>query len=414
MRFKLFGRTYDIRNHAAFPALQDDSAWRNYLSGRGYAVDALTALKVAAVFRCVDAISKSLSALPLNLFEETSAGKVKATRHPLHNMLYILPNRHTTSYEMRQMLIANLLLTRGAYLKIERDARGQIKGLWNIPSACCSKTHTNAVNGERYIHVTIDGSTETLRDGDFVFIPNFRFSSDDNPLDPVTIAADVLGLTRSLSDYAATTFEQGVNPGGFIEVPTGLSVQAYTRMKEDFAKNYAGVTNAGKFLILEEGSKANAFTRDMEKTQNLESRRFAVTEICRIFGVPPHIVYDLEHATFSNIEMMSAEYVRDCINPLCVKLEQALYKDLLTSAEQTRYYFKFNTNSMMRGDTATRGQYYNVMRQNGIMNADEIRELEDMNNIEGGLGKIYFVNGNMLSLDNAKLNKPKSAQGGNA
>lgn len=410
MKFKLFGRTWEIKNATSgLPALSNDAAWTSYLAGHGYAVDALTALKVSAVFRCVDAISRSISALPLNLYEETDNGKAKA-RNELHRLLYIQPNRHTTSYELRQMLIANLLLTRGAFLKIERDGRGFITALWNIPTANCSEIQVNPLNGERYVYATIGGVTETLRDGDFVFIPNFRFTSDKTPLDPISIAADVLGLTKDLTKYASATFEQGVNPGGFIESPAGLSDTAYARVKEDFNKNYAGALNAGKFIILEEGSKANVFTRDMEKTQNLESRRFAVTEICRMFGVPPHIAYDLEHATFSNIEMMSAEYVRDCINPLCVKLEQAFYKDLLTDAEKRTYFFKFNTNAMMRGDTATRAQYYSVMRQNGIMNADEIRELEDMNHIEGGLGKVYLVNGNMVSIENAAKNVPKGAQ----
>lgn len=135
-----------------------------------------------------------------------------------------------------------------------------------------------------------------------------------------------------------------------------------------------------------------------------------MTEICRIFGVPPHMCMDLEKATFSNIEQQSAEFVRDCINPLSVRIEQALYRDLLTTAEQREYYYKFNTNGLLRGDTASRTSYYNSMRQNGIMNADDIRELEDMNPLPDGLGRIYFINGNMLPLENAKLNAPKSAR----
>ena len=163
-------------------------------------------------------------------------------------------------------------------------------------------------------------------------------------------------------------------------------------------------------MFLENGSTAQPWDRDMQKTQLLDSRKWAVTEICRIFGVPPHMCMDLEKATFSNIEQQSAEFVRDCINPLSVRIEQALYRDLLTTAEQREYYYKFNTNGLLRGDTASRTSYYNSMRQNGIMNADDIRELEDMNPLPDGLGRIYFINGNMLPLENAKLNAPKSAQ----
>ena len=123
---------------------------------------------------------------------------------------------------------------------------------------------------------------------------------------------------------------------------------------------------------------------------------------------------DMEHATFSNIEQQSSEFVRDFVNPMSVRIEQALYRDTLLPSERRTMFYKFNTNGLLRGDTAARTQYYHNMRQDGIMNADEIRSLEDMDAIAGGLGKIYFVNGNMLSLENAKLNKPKSAKGENA
>lgn len=220
-------------------------------------------------------------------------------------------------------------------------------------------------------------------------------------------------MTRDLSTYANATFRQGVNPGGVLEVPNALSDNAYTRLQEQFTQKYAGAVNAGKYIILEEGCKANNFERDLEKTQALESRKFAVSEICRVFGVPPHLCMDMEHATFSNIEQQSIEFVRDCIGPECVRIEQALFRDLLTQKERKKYYWKFNLNGLLRGDTAARTAFYNSMRQNGIMNADEIRELEDMNPLPNELGKTVYINGNMLPLENAITNAPRSARGGN-
>lgn len=413
MKFKLFGKTFEFKNvTSTMPALSSDTAWANYLSGQGYSVSAETALKVAAVFRCVDLVSKTMASLPLHLYEETPTGKEKAKAHPVYEIIHSLPNKYTTAYDFWQMFITNLLLTRGGYAKIERDKyRGTITALWNIPTGAVDGIKTNSVNGERYIDVRLgNGETERLRDGEFFYVPNFRFTSDKDPENPMNIAADVLGLSNDMNTYAAATFRQGVNPGGFIESPAGLSEQAYTRLKEDFNRNYAGVLNTGKFIILEEGSKANTFTRDMEKTQNLDSRRFAITEICRIFGVPVHLCMSMENATFSNIEQQSREYVRDCINPMSVRLEQAMYKDLLTTSERKTYYAKFATNGLLRGDTAAQTAYYNAMRQNGILNADEIRELEEMNKIPGGMGELYLINGNMITLENAKLNVPKGAQ----
>ena len=410
MKIKLFGRTIEIRaGTTSMPAVQSDSAWSGYLAGRGYAVSAETALQISAVFRCVDIISKTIAALPLHMFRNTDKGKEKATRHRLYNMVYALPNPQTTAFEFWQMFVANLLLTRGAFAKIERDNAGRIKALWNIPTANVSGIHTNEVNGERYIGVTHSNGIEKLREGEFLYVPGFLFSDRHNANDPMTIAAEVLGLTATVSGYAKQAVN-GVNPGGFIEVPSQLSEQAYTRLKDDFEKNYKGAQNAGKFLFLEEGAKAAMFQRDLEKMQVLESRKFAISEICRLFGIPPHMCMEMEHATFSNIEQQSLEFVRDCLTPLAVKLEQCMMRDLLTEDERRIYYFKFNLNGLLRGDTATRQAYYNTMHQNGILNADEIRALEDIDNQPDGQGQIYMVNGNMIARKNVPLNLPKGAQ----
>lgn len=410
MTIKLFGKTVTIRAEtSALPPVKSDDAWSSYLAGAGAKVSAETALKVAAVFRCVDLVSKTMAALPLHLYRKTSGGREKAENHRLYDLLYVQPNKHTTAYELMQMYVANLLLTKGAYLKIKRDRNGFITELWNIPTGNVVDMDINAVNGERYIRVVSDGTQEILREGDFVYTPSFRFRDDSDPEDPVKIAADVLGLTRDMNKFAQKGFS-GASPGGFIEHPNSLSDVAYERFKRDFQANYAGVENAGRWLFLEEGAKAAPWTRDMEKSQLLESRKWAVTEICRIFGVPPHLCMDMEHATFSNIEQQSLEFVRDCIRPNGTRIEQTLFKDLLTEREKKKYYFKFNLNGLLRGDTATRAQYYSVMRQGGIMTANEIRRLEELSDLPGDIGDIVFVNGNMLSLESAAKNVPKGAQ----
>ncbi len=396
---------------SALPQLSDDSAWKNYLLGKGYSISSEDALKVAAVFRCVDLVSKTMASLPIHLFEHTENGKQMKRDHPVFNLLYVLPNRYTTAYDLFQMFVTNLLLTRGAFLKIVRNRRGQVTELWNIP--------TNAVSGpyvtddDCYIIVSNNDETETLYDGQFVYVPSFRFTSVKDPLDPIQIAADVLGLTDSMTRFAEAGFN-GANPGGFVEHPGAMSDKAYERFKKSFKENYEGVQNSGKWLILEEGMKAQPWNRNMETSQLLESRKWAVTEVCRIFGVPPHLCMDMEHATFSNIEQQSMEFVRDCINPLCVRLEQTFYKDLLSAREQKTLFFKFNLNGLMRGDSASRTVYYHNARQDGWMSANDIRSLEDMNPIPAEMGgDVYAVNGNMIPLAAVPLNLPKGVMQAN-
>lgn len=402
---RLWGMQRAARRARAQAESVGDAVW--LLGGRS--LSASQAIQVAAVFRCVDIISKTMAALPLFLYREGPEGKEKAKNHPLYRLLYVQPNPHTTAYELIQMYVANLLLTRGAFLRIQRDAMGRVAALWNIPTCRVSEVFINPINGERYIYVFTDAGVETLRDGDFVYTPSFLFSDQWVPEDPMRIAAEVLGLADDMAEFAKQGFTQA-SPGGFIEHPRSLSDEAYERFKRDFNANYQGVVNAGRWLFLEEGAKAQPWDRDMEKTQLLESRKWAISEICRIFGVPAHLCMDMEHSTFSNIEQQSLEFVRDCINPLSVRLEQTFYKDLLTDREKARYFYKFNTNGLLRGDTATRTQYYSAMRQNGVLNADEIRELEDMNHIPGGSGQIYTVNGNMIPLSSVPKNLPKGAK----
>lgn len=393
-----------VRNETLTVSNATDAEWRIFLGLTGEDIDPL---QVSAVFRCVDIISKTMAALPLDLFRYVDNGREKAEDHPLYNMMHRLPNEYTTAYEFWQMGIANLLLTEGMYAKIKRDSRGRITSVWNIPTKYV--TAKKFTDSERTIEVTDeDGNAETLHEGDFFYIPSFRYTSPFKSEKPLSIAASVLGLIASAEDYSHKALE-GANPGGFVTYPGQMSDKSYERFKDSFRQNYEGAQNAGKWLFLEEGATAEQFTRDMEKQQVLETRKWAVSEVCRIFGVPPHMCMDLEHATFSNIEQQSMEFVRDCIEPLCVRLEQALYRDLLSRIEKKSYFWKFNLNSLMRGDTATRAAYYNTMRQTGIMNANEIRALEDMNGI-GEQGDIYCVNGNLIPLTEVPNNKPKGSR----
>lgn len=396
------------------PHLSNDGAWVEYLSGKGYAVNARSALRIAAVIRCVDVVAKTIASLPMNLFEKgTDGNRTKAEKHPVYNLLNRLPNRETTAYDFWHMYLFNLMLTPGAYAKIVRDRNGFIKALWNIPSARVSLKR-NAVTKERYLHVYLDdGLTETLYEGDFMYTPGTRFSDATNPEDPIKLAADVLGLTMALNGFAKDFFENGANLGGVIELPNELSEPAYARMKDDWQKTWAGIVNQHKTAILEGGAKLSKLDSKLSDAQALESRQFEVIEICRMFGVPPHKVFELDRATFSNIEEMNTEFVQEAIIPNSVRIEQTIYKDLLTEREQLKLYAKINEKGLLRGKISDRGLFYHNMRQDGAFSANDILDLEDMDRIpvEDG-GDVRLVNGNMISLKNAENNLPKAMQSG--
>lgn len=417
MKLKLFGREIllNINNSTGnLPKTYDDEAWQAFLGAKGYAVTHSTALKVAVVIRCADVVAKTMASLGCHLYKESAAGRERVRAHPLYRMLRMMPNPETTAYEFWHMYVFNLMLTKGAYAKVVRDQNGFIRELWNIPTNSVYPGR-NKQTGERFIDVVYkDTSTgERIYWPNFMYTPGLRFADGNDPHDFIKIAGDVLGLTMALNEYAKDFFENGANLGGFVEYPNAINQDAFNRFKQDWQKAYSGVANQHKWAILEGGFKLTKFDSKPEEAQALESRKFEIIEVCRIMGVPPHKVFDLDRATFSNIEHQNIEYVQETIDPMAERLEQTIFKDLLTTIEQKKHYAKFNTNKLLKGDTQTRTNYYNTMRQNGVMNANDIRALEEMNAIPADQGgDEYFINGNMLPLSAARLNLPKAAQKG--
>lgn len=416
MKISLFGKQFEIRMGRvvqSLPAPYDESGWTAYLTGKGYAVNATTALRVAVVIRCADVVAKTMASLGCHLYKESGDGKDRARAHPLYKMLRLLPNPQTTAYEFWHMYVFNLMLTKGAYAKIQRDQNGFIIGLWNLPTNRVYP-NWNSLTNERYIDVVYhNGKGERLYEGQFMYTPGLRFQDEEVPEDFIKIAADVLGLSMALNGYAKDFFENGANLGGFVEYPSAINTEAFKKFNEDWQKARAGVENQHKWALLEGGFKLTKFDSNPEQAQALESRKFEIIEVCRIMGVTPHKVFELDRATFNNIEHLNIEYVQETIDPMAERLEQTIYKDLLTTNEQKKHYAKFNTNKLLKGDTKTRTEYYNSMRQNGVFSANDILDLEDRNLMsEEDGGDLRLVNGNMIPLTAAKNNLPKAMQKG--
>jgi HK97 family phage portal protein len=358
-----------------------------------------------------------MASLGCYLNQETVNGKEQAKTHNLYSMLLRMPNHETTAYEFWHMYFFNLMLSRGAYAKIVRDQNGKILEIWNIPTKNCIP-YRNMQTGERYIDVVYPTMSHTgiagerIYEANFMYTPGLRFQDEESSEDFIRIASEVLGLTMDLNSYAKDYFENGSNMGGFVQYPNGINEIAFNKFKSDWGKTYAGVTNQHKWAILEGGFEVQKMDSNPEQAQALESRKFQVVEVCRIMGIPPHKVFESSGYNYASMEQSNIEYVNETISPMDTRVCQTIYKDLLSISDRKKqYYAKFNINTLLRGDTATRTAYYNSLRQNGVLSSNDIRYLEDMNAITEEGGNEYFVNGNMITLASAKLNLPKSAQG---
>ena len=252
--------------------------------------------------------------------------------------------------------------------------------------------------GELFYLYNKDGISYPLRCDEVFHIPGLGFDGLVG-YSPIAMAKNAIGMALATEEYGAKFFANGANPGGVLEHP-GI-VKDPSKIRESWNALYQGSNNAQRIAVLEEGMKFQSIGIPPEQAQFLETRKFQLNEIARIFRVPPHMVGDLDRSSFSNIEQQSLEFVMYTLDPWVIRWEQAIQRALFSPDEKQEHFVKFNVNGLLRGDYQSRMQGYAVGRQNGWLSADDIRELEDMNKLPDGLGERYLVNGNMVDVGNA-------------
>ncbi|QEH69346.1 phage portal protein [Cellulosilyticum sp. WCF-2] len=369
----------------------------------GKTVNERTAMQTTAVYACVRILAEAIASLPLSVYQTTGLGKEKATNHNLYHLLHDEPNSEMTSFVFRETLMSHLLLWGNAYSQIIRDQSGKVLALYPLLP---NKMSVNRDSKGNIYYVYTRDSDETpslagygdfyLSDYEVLHIPGLGFDGLIG-YSPIAMAKNSIGMSLATEEYGASFFANGATPGGVLEHP-GI-VKDPQRIRESWNSVYQGTKNAHKVAVLEEGMKYQSIGISPEQAQFLETRKFQINEIARIFRVPPHMVGDLEKSSFSNIEQQSLEFVKYTLDPWVTRWEQAMQKALLLPGEKSQYSIKFNVDGLLRGDYQSRMNGYAIARQNGWMSANDIRELENMNLIspeEGG--DIYMVNGNMLKL----------------
>ena len=365
-------------------------------SASGTTVNERTAMQITAVYACVRVLSESLACLPLRVYRSDGRGKAVAVAHPSHRLLFKAPNPEMTSFVFRETLMSHILLYGNAYAQIIRDGRGYPVELY--PLAPDKMTvDRNKDNGELvYIYRGSEGGERSLRRWDVLHIPGLSFDGIVG-YSPIAVAKQAIGSALAVEEYGSKFFANGASPGGVLEFPG--TVKDIKRVKESWNAGHQGTANAGKVAVLEEGAKFSAISISPEQAQFLEVRKFSTSEICRIFRVPPHLIADLERATFSNIEHQSLEFVKFSLVPWLERWEQCLEQSLLMPSEQDSHYIKFCVDGLLRGAYKERMDGYSTGIQNGIFSPNEVRELEDMNPIDNpAADKVYF-NGNMLPIE---------------
>ena len=384
------------------------SSYAFYLGGStsGKAVTERSAMQMTAVYSCVRILAEAVAGLPLHLYRYTDGGgKEKAIDHPLYQLLHDEPNPEMSSFVFRETLMTHLLLWGNAYAQVIRNGKNEIIALYPL----MPNKMTVDRDSEGHLYYTYyRGDDEaikkkeyavTLQPRDVLHIPGLGFDGLVG-YSPIAMAKNAIGMAIACEEFGAKFFANGAAPSGVLEHPG--TIKDPSRVRDAWQSQFGGSSNSGKVAVLEEGMKYTPISISPEQAQFLETRKFQINEIARIFRVPPHMVGDLEKSSFSNIEQQSLEFVKYTLDPWVTRWDQSIQRILLTTEEKSKYFVKFNLDGLLRGDYQSRMNGYAIGRQNGWMSANDIRELENLDRIpaEDG-GDLYLINGNMLPLKNA-------------
>ncbi len=367
----------------------DDDFWYSPLASpnpSGVAVTPSLALSISAVYACVRLIASTVGSLPLFVYRRlANGGKERATGHPNYRLLHLAPNPWQTAMELREMLCGHLVLRGNAYAHTPWGRSGYPQAI--IPLHPDRIKVSVLPNGDRaYEYRDADNRVIHYAQDEVLHLRNI---SNDGVmgLSPLSLAANTFGFAHQVDAFGSRFFRNYARPAGALKLPPqkALTEEQHERMKNDFERNYGG-ENAHRVILLEGGLEWQALSVSNEDAQFLETRKFNVSDIARVFQVPPHLIGDLERATFSNIEHQALEFVIHTIRPWLVRWEQAINLALFTQPEQAEYFAEHQVDALLRGDIKSRYEAYEsaINPQRGAwMTRNEVRALENLNPLPG-------------------------------
>lgn len=375
----------------------------------GIAVNADRAMQLSTVSACVRLIAESIASLPLDVFQRLGdGGRRRVPDHPQHRLLHSEPNGVMTSFVFREMLSAELLLRGNAYAVIVRKG-GEPSELLPLPCNTSVTVRKAATIGLVYDVRMPDGTTFSVGQADMLHVPGLAFDGVTG-VSPIRYAAQAIGLGLAAERFGASFFGNGSTPAGYITLPGKLTKEQAAAMRDSWYAAYGGLGNANKTAVLFDGGKFERVSVPPNEAQFIETRKFQVAEIARWYRVPPHMIGDLDRATFGNIEHQQLEFVMHTLRPWLVRWEQELNRKLFpsrTDGTPAESHCEFNVDGLLRGDLKTRSDYYVRGRQWGWLSSNDIRRKENMEPIEGG--DVYLTPLNMVPAGTDPANNPTEA-----
>ena len=363
-----------------------DADFARMLSGESWTgkdVDRTTAMGISATWAAVRLLADSVASLPLVFYKRTDKGKEKASGDPLFALLGRKPNPEQTSFSFRETLQHHLLLRGNAYARKVRNGAGRVMELWPLDA---EKVHVERSKDSgllRYFYKRNTGD-EVLLPEEILHIPGLGWDGISGYA-PLEIAVQEFGHSIAVKEYGSEFFKNDGTPGGYLQLPHRLKdKEAIDRLKKSWGNAHSNWGTKHSIGVLEDGAEFKQMSLPPEHMQFIASKKLSVTDIARIFRVPPHMIGDLERATFSNIEQQGIDFVVNSLRPWLVRWEQNLNNQIIPEGMQEDYFYEFNVNALLRGDVVARSQAYRTFIEMGVMTQNEVRTLENFNT-EAGL-----------------------------
>jgi len=370
--------------------------WSSFFSvggeNRTIPYNGYSALSVTPVFACVRVLAETMAGLPLNVYKKGKDGKKIVVDNMVTELLNVSPNGEITAFNFKEAMMAHLCLFGNAYAEIVFDGAGNPRQLWLLTPGRVTPFREEGNNALRYRITLPNGEQKILMPHKVLHIAGLGFDGLQG-ISIIEYFRKTIEVANNQQEFASRFFEHRTHLGGIIQHDGKLSEPAFNRLRKDLDDKYSGIGNAHRAMILEEGMKWTQLGIPPGDAQFIEQRNFQANDIARIFRVPPHLIGQLERATFSNIEHQSIEFIMHTILPWTLRFENTINFKLLFSKK----YVKFNLNGLLRGDTISRFRAYAIGRQWGWLSANDVRELEDMNPIENG--DIYLTPLNMIDVN---------------
>jgi HK97 family phage portal protein len=382
------------------------NAFGGVVSKAGATVSEESALGVSSVYSAIRLLAWTIASLPLPVYERLEPrGKVRATSHPMYKLLHDEPNSEQTSFEWRALMSVHQNLWGAGISEIEFDNQGRPVALWPIPPWCVVPKRT--INKELVYEVTVDGQTKRLWPYQVLVFPALS-TSRDCWKSPIKVHRETIGLSMAVKEFGASTFGQGTNPSAILSGLRFAKDDNEESVRKKFSDKYSGLGNSSRLMLLEDGVNFTRIGLPPEDAQYLESQKFNISEIARIYNIPLHLLQDHEKSTSwgSGIEEMNLGLITFTLRPYFVQWEQEIKRRLFSGED--RYFAEFLVEGLLRGKTKERFEAYKAGHAMGVFSIDDIREMENLNALPNGLGDLRMVPLNMQSIEWAK-EKPGKA-----